>query len=130
MVQRAQKSVRPGAARGRSDRATAVGLGRPRCSPRLMVGLVVLVALAGGTRSATAQEQTAAAPAAEESPSPKVVDVGDLWRWVRHRMASAEGAASGPVAARPFFFISPSVSSKPSTGLSVGISSSVVFFAG
>jgi hypothetical protein len=77
---------------------------------------------------------TDAAGEPEQSPpgsNPKpMIDVGDLWRHVRHKTAPPPDSTAGQSAKRPFFFISPSVSSKPATGLSVGLASSVVFVTG
>jgi len=69
-------------------------------------------------------------PAPDPSPSPTPKDVGDVWRHVRRKpqpQADADGTQS---AKKPFFFATPSFSSKPSTGLQLGIAASVVFIAG
>ncbi len=51
------------------------------------------------------------------------LDVGDLWRMVRHKDAADEDA-------RKFLVFAPSIGSKPSTGLNGGFSGNVAFFLG
>jgi len=82
------------------------------------------------------------ADAAVSAPTPPVVtgaaeshlvDVGDLWHHVRHvtpQAGTPSGYAPVQTAKHPFFFFSPSFSSKPSTGFSAGLASSIVFVAG
>jgi hypothetical protein len=54
-----------------------------------------------------------------EGPAPAPVeDIGDLWRHVRHKPPPPDAGAAPQTAKKPFFFVSPSVSSKPSTGVS------------
>lgn len=62
--------------------------------------------------------------------SSSVVDLGDLWHRVHHSNKQADDRPADQSAKKPFFFVSPSVTSKPSTGLAVGIASSLVFVAG
>jgi hypothetical protein len=66
----------------------------------------------------------------EQPPQKKLVDVGDLWRHLRGKTAPPQDQATALSARKPFFFVSPSVSAKPSTGLAVGLASSIVFVHG
>jgi hypothetical protein len=99
--------------------------------------VVLVVGVGGAAQPVVAQEQAIGVPSADDpasvSDDPSLKgskDVGDLWRFVRHKTGPPDDLASTQSAKRPFFFISPSVSSKPSTGLSVGAASTVVFVAG
>jgi len=69
----------------------------------------------------------AADPPGEGGPS---VDVKDVWRQVRHQepQDTPPGAADG--SEKPFFVMAPSLTSKPSTGVLVGLSSTLAFFRG
>ncbi len=69
--------------------------------------------------SAWAQEQSG-----ETTDPPQIIDVGDLWRMVRHKDASTAEAG------RRFVAFAPSIGSKPSTGLNGGISGNMAFFRG
>jgi hypothetical protein len=60
----------------------------------------------------------------ETADPPQMIDVGDLWRMVRHKDAPAAESSSRFVA------FAPSIGSKPSTGLNGGISGNVAFFRG
>src|SRR6202035_3144950 len=68
---------------------------------------------------AWAQEQSGETP-----DPPQIIDVGDLWRMVRHKDASTAEVG------RRFVAFAPSIGSKPSTGLNGGISGNVAFFRG
>jgi hypothetical protein len=68
---------------------------------------------------ASAQE-----PSGETPDPPQIIDVGDLWRMVRHKDAPTAEAGTRFVA------FAPSIGSKPSTGLNAGISGNVAFFRG
>jgi hypothetical protein len=116
----------------------------------VLLVFVVLVLVVGEARPIVAQQQAVAAGSddgtppsndatlSSNDPQPKSSskDVGDLWRAVRHKVFSSykvfppADPESTTSAKKPFFFISPSVSSKPSTGLSVGLAASVVFTDG
>ena len=58
--------------------------------------------------------------------APRIGDVGDLWRVVRHHDASDDDVDAG----RKYFVLAPSIGSKPSTGLNAGVSGNVAFYAG
>jgi hypothetical protein len=74
----------------------------------------------------------AAPPQTTEAPAPPTIDIGDLWHRLRGKPAPAAGtnASDAQSAKRPFFFVTPSVSAKPSTGLAVGVAASIVFVTG
>ena len=57
------------------------------------------------------------------------MDVGDLWRMLRHKDEPAEDAGEND-ADEKFVFFAPSIGSKPSTGLNAGVASTVAFFLG
>jgi hypothetical protein len=58
--------------------------------------------------------------------TPPATDLRDLWHKVRHTEQPTDDDASP----RPFFVVTPGVTSKPSTGLMVGVASSLAFVAG
>src|SRR3954451_3495391 len=81
----------------------------------------------------------APAPAQEErSPAPHTfqptLDAGDLWHVLRHGRAdplAGDPGATAPTPSRNHFFVAaPTIASKPSTGLSLGINSNLAFFSG
>jgi len=78
-----------------------------------------LVILALGVVPASAQDHAAAPPPVY------TFDVGDLWHMVRHRPVLGD-TGSG----RRFLVFAPSIGSKPSTGVTVGLSGNVAFFKG
>jgi hypothetical protein len=55
---------------------------------------------------------------------PHILDLGDVWRMVRHK------DASGAAEPKRFLVVAPSIGSKPSTGLNGGLSGNVAFFSG
>jgi hypothetical protein len=101
--------------------------------PLRNLALLAICAALGSTPAA-AQQTPSVAPddrAAESDPPAKnAKDVGDLWRHVRHKPLPFDAAEMEQSPKKPFFFVSPSVSSKPSTGFSAGLASSIVFVAG
>src|SRR5437773_1179792 len=67
--------------------------------------------------------------AADDASPPQpvhLVDAGDLWRYIRHRPIQDPQ----PAASRRFFVVAPTVTSKPTTGLTAGVSSNIAFHAG
>ena len=84
---------------------------------RLLSCSLVLCAL-GAVPAAAQDHPVAATPALS-------LDIGDVWHMVRHR-PPVDDADAG----RRFFVFAPSVGSKPTTGLSVGLSSNVAFYRG
>jgi hypothetical protein len=83
---------------------------------------------ASDAEAASASDPVDSSMVASNTKSP--ADVGDLWHRVRRRTQVGQLAGSAQSAGKPFFFVSPSISSKPSTGLSLGLASSVVFVDG
>jgi hypothetical protein len=80
-----------------------------------------------GADASHAAATTAALPAAFQ-PS---LDVGDLWREIRHRHDGFQNAQPAPAKPREHFFvIAPTIGSKPSTGLSGGLNGNLAFFRG
>lgn len=107
----------------------------------VLAALVIAASAASAVTPAAAQNLPAAAPppvadsetasaAATTTATTSTKDVGDLWRHLRHKPQSSEQIAASQSPKKPFFFLSPSISSKPSTGFSAGVASSVVFVAG
>jgi hypothetical protein len=115
---------------GNPPQFCGTGIASNRPMHRVIVGMLVLGVCLAGPKPASAQEPAPALGAPVAAAVPNVKDVGDLWRFVRHKQLSADDPAATRSEDRPFFFISPSVSSKPSTGLSAGLSSSLVFTDG
>lgn len=75
----------------------------------------------------------ASALAADDVPGATItqtVDVGDLWRAVRHRVADETPTADADAAHDRYFVVAPTLGSKPTTGLSLGLNTNVAFFAG
>jgi len=81
---------------------------------------------------------SAPAPAPEQSSAPRpfqpTLDAGDLWHVLRHGRAdplAGDPGATLPTPGRNHFFVAaPTIASKPSTGLSVGINSNLAFYSG
>ena len=61
---------------------------------------------------------------------PAVVDVGDLWHFVRHHDFPPPQQPEAMDVGKRFFVLAPTVTSKPTTGLSVGASSNLAFING
>lgn len=102
--------------------------------------LGITLAVTGATMAVAAPQEaspTPPTPAVAPASAPQAVpvtDLGDMWHRLRNKPAGDPADPAAPPTAqsaqRPFFFVSPSISAKPSTGLAVGIASSVVFVAG
>jgi hypothetical protein len=97
---------------------------------------VVLLAVAAAPARAQDQPDTQpreADPAASGLFQP-TLDAGDLWHVLRHGRAdplAGDPGASAPAPVRDHFFVAaPTIASKPSTGLSVGLNSNLAFFSG
>jgi hypothetical protein len=92
---------------------------------------VLLGLIAGSAIAATdahAQPAPAAPQAATAPARPALMDVGDLWRLIRHKPPPPpETAADRLKPARAFV---PTISSKPSTGLTLGVGASLARFLG
>jgi hypothetical protein len=96
---------------------------------------LVLVAVAAAP--ARAQDQPdpprEAGPAASGLFQP-TLDAGDLWHVLRHGRAdplAGDPGATAPTPSRNHFFVAaPTIASKPSTGLSLGLNSNLAFFSG
>src|SRR5689334_3493797 len=56
-------------------------------------------------------------------------DVGDLWHRVRHGGDQPPSVDPPPPPRQRFFVLAPTVTSKPSTGLTGGLSGNVAFYA-
>ncbi|HEX3645808.1 MAG TPA: hypothetical protein VHT95_09380 [Vicinamibacterales bacterium] len=97
---------------------------------------VVLLAVAAAP--ALAQDQPETQPretnAAASGLFQPTLDAGDLWHVLRHGRAdplAGDPGASAPAPVRDHFFVAaPTIASKPSTGLSVGLNSNLAFFSG
>jgi hypothetical protein len=99
-----------------------------------------LTLLAAAPAALYAQEPAdTPAPAPEKSadaprPFQPTLDAGDLWHVLRHGRAdplAGDPGATLPTPGRNHFFVAaPTIASKPSTGLSVGLNSNLAFFRG
>jgi hypothetical protein len=70
-------------------------------------------------------------PASPATAFQPTLDVGDLWRDVRHRSRSVEDEHVAAARRREtFFVIAPTIGSKPSTGFSGGLNGNIAFFRG
>ncbi len=63
------------------------------------------------------------------SPPGQSMDVGDVWRMVRHK-TNDTAQASASTRSERFVVVTPSIGSKPSTGISAGFSGNMAFFHG
>src|SRR6266853_1506051 len=86
----------------------------------LSLGLVVPMLLMAQQLARADEDETAAAA----RQSPRTIDVGDLWRMLLHRDETPEDAT------KKFFVLAPSIGSKPSTGLTAGVSGNIAFYLG
>ncbi|HZT77465.1 MAG TPA: BamA/TamA family outer membrane protein [Vicinamibacterales bacterium] len=61
---------------------------------------------------------------------PATLDVGDLWRAVRHKdLDNPERRIAPPSAGQRFFVAAPTVGSKPTTGFTAGLNGNMAFFS-
>lgn len=69
---------------------------------------------------------------AEDQPSDAVqsMDAKDVWRLMRHKDLPHDDPSSGDGSQKPFFLVAPSVTSKPSSGLLVGVASTLAYVHG
>lgn len=77
--------------------------------------------------SASAYAGDDSADPQQPPPQPESIDLKDVWHQLRHQDRPDPFA---PPAEKPFFVVTPSVASKPSTGLTVGLSGVLAFVAG
>jgi len=98
-----------------------------------------LTLLAAAPAALFAQEPAdtpASAPEQSSAPRPfqPTLDAGDLWHVLRHGRAdplAGDPGATLPTPGRNHFVVAaPTIASKPSTGLSVGINSNLAFYSG
>jgi hypothetical protein len=96
---------------------------------RVLFSTLVVMALAWPLRAAQDEPDDEDKPAANAAPPLHIgstdVDVGDLWRKVRHRDTDDELAAG-----KRFLVIAPTIGSKPTTGITAGVNSNMAFFDG
>src|SRR5580765_8552253 len=96
----------------------------------------VLLAVAAGPARAQdqADDQPRETPEAASGLFQPTLDAGDLWHVLRHGRAdplAGDPGATLPTPGRNHFFVAaPTIASKPSTGLSVGLNSNLAFFTG
>ncbi len=64
------------------------------------------------------------------NPAPKLMDVGDLWRLVRHKDSAQDGEQPAAERNKRYLVFTPSIGSRPATGFSAGFSGNVAFFRG
>jgi Omp85 superfamily domain len=91
---------------------------------RSLYGFACAVIVALSSAAARAED--------EASPSPPVAattDAGDLWRRLRHSIAAGD-QPSTIEPHRSFFVVAPSIGSKPSTGITGGLSGNIAFIDG
>jgi len=91
----------------------------------------VLLAAVPGRLWAQAPAEPSSYGAAADTFQP-TLDVGDLWRDVRHWRVGQDAEMPGTDAPVPNRFVvaAPSITAKPSTGLTAGFNSNVAFFGG
>lgn len=72
----------------------------------------------------------AQAPPPTLSPAPQQMDVGDLWRLIRHKDPAQDGGQSAAERDKRYLVVTPTIGSRPSTGFTAGFSGNVAFFRG
>lgn len=93
----------------------------------LSLAIVALTAVP----SLPAQAEDPRASPDPQSESAATMDVGDLWRSIRHKGdADSDPPAPAPDPKPRFLVVTPTIGSKPSTGLTGGFSGSMAFFSG
>jgi hypothetical protein len=104
---------------------------------RTLVGAPGIGTLAAALAATPVMAQTAAdapdksPPAATAAPpAAQGVDVGDLWRLVRHKNATEAELEAAAKSRERFLVVAPAIGSKPSTGLNGGLNGNVAFFSG
>ena len=96
---------------------------------RRLVALVLAGTLVGAAVSEVRAQTPARTPAAGTPPDPsESTDVGDLWRRIRHKPPPPPDTANDERKGGRAFV--PTLSSKPSTGVTVGIGASLARFYG
>src|SRR5262245_3787069 len=79
---------------------------------------------------ALAQTNKDAASSSPAPAPPATLDIGDLWHRVWGQQPKATDKDEVAAAGRKAFAVLPTVASKPTTGLSLGVSSNIAFFRG
>lgn len=72
----------------------------------------------------------AQAPPPTLSPAPQQMDVGDLWRLIRHKDSAQDGEPPTAERDKRYLVVTPTIGSRPSTGFAAGFSGNVAFFRG
>jgi len=100
----------------------------------LWVWIVLLAVAAAPARAQDQVDQPRETGAAASGLFQPTLDAGDLWHVLRHGRAdplAGDPGATAPTPSRNHFFVAaPTIASKPSTGLSVGLNSNLAFFSG
>jgi len=97
--------------------------------PRLYLLLAGALIAAGGSDARAQAPTPAPAPAATTAPDPSAsLDVGDAWRLIRHKPPPPPDTPEDERKGGRAFV--PTISSKPSTGLTLGIGASLARFFG
>jgi hypothetical protein len=100
------------------------------------IGIGLLAVLSANARAQDGPESTPPPATAEAKSRPfqPTLDAGDLWHFLRHGRAdplAGDPGATLPAPNREHFFVAaPTIASKPSTGLSVGLNSNMAFYTG
>jgi hypothetical protein len=97
-----------------------------------------LAQAAFGTAVLNAQESAPGQPAAEQPaaeqpparPADQTTDLSDLWRRVRHKDEAVPVDLSAEPSKDRFLVFAPTIGSKPSTGLTLGLNGNMAFFRG
>jgi outer membrane protein assembly factor BamA len=101
-----------------------------RSAAAVVCAVVCAGLVAASSVRCRAADDKAAAGGGDPAPAvPDTVDAGDVWRHVRHK-PPADPDASADQPEKPFFFVAPSITSKPSTGLLLGVATALAFVHG
>jgi outer membrane protein assembly factor BamA len=65
----------------------------------------------------------------QTTPPSSTTDVADLWRRIRNKEPKPDESDTQQ-SRKPFWFVSPAITSKPSTGLTVGVTGNLAFLSG
>ncbi len=98
----------------------------PRRRQLIVAAFAGVIAALAFAAPARADDDPAGPPMAQPT-----IDAGDLWRKLRHKDAGeTDGSEAQQLRQRPFAVFAPSVTSKPTTGLTFGLSGSTAFVVG
>jgi Omp85 superfamily domain len=91
---------------------------------------IALIAIGLGRASAQDSGGEMPTPDPATSSLAPTLDVGDLWRHVVHKDAPRDERSAAAGDTKPFVVLAPTITSKPSTGLTAGLNGNIAFVHG